>query len=477
MDKEIIVFGVGSKIEEEILYIRSRGYEIKFFVDNDKSKWGTVFANCPVYSPTEIIDGYTGKTILISSEKFKVEIIAQLKDMGIYYDNCCIGLDDFEYRISQTQYDCANINKVKRNEDIFSVLYDSQVFSLQKQGGVSRYFYEIIKRMLKKDTSISLFKGVNNSIFDFENDKKYFLNYYSHYDDIGNINVKNDINAKMIKRFVACDGKFSIYHPTYYHEYGIGNYDRLVVTVYDMIHELYGIDRLTPLRKKRLINRADGIIAISQHTKDDLINIYGIKDDQIKVIYLANSLDYDVDEEAIVKSNYILFVGNRGGYKNGRLLMSAYAHSRIAKSYKLVFMGGGNFTFEEKRTIRELKIEKNTIQISGDDSVLANLYKYAVCFVYPSSYEGFGLPLLEAMHYGTAVITSNSASLPEVAGDAALYFENGSEEDLIFALEKMTENEEMRVDYARRGIEREKLFTWDKCADETYDYYLNLLKG
>ena len=331
--------------------------------------------------------------------------------------------------------------------------------------------------MINKSNSITLFQGVNNNAFDFQRYKKEFLNHFSHYDDISSINVKSCINAQLVRKYVRCDDRFSIYHPTYYNNYLVNNYKKMVVTVYDMIHEMYHIDRLTPVRKKKILNKADGIIAISQSTKDDLIDIYGFDERKIKVIHLANSLCYEVKEEAIVKENYILFVGNRGGYKNGKLLMESFAHSRLSKDYKLVFMGGGCFTTEEKRSIEDLQIGDTVIQIPGDDKILANLYKYADCFVYPSAYEGFGLPLLEAMHYGTPVITSDSSSMPEVGGNAAVYFNQKSQESLLEALEELLGDKKKQAEYAKKGIERERLFSWDRCADETYNFYCELLDG
>ena len=137
----------------------------------------------------------------------------------------------------------------------------------------------------------------------------------------------------------------------------------------------------------------------------------------------------------------------------------------------MVFFSGGKFSDREKQIHAELGIENNVEQLSGDDAVLANLYKYAELFVYPSLYEGFGLPILEAMHYGTPVITAESSSLPEVGGDAAAYFTPDSADELTECMDRLLDDREQRKKMGQAGILREKMFSWDKSAREHMKLY------
>ena len=137
---------------------------------------------------------------------------------------------------------------------------------------------------------------------------------------------------------------------------------------------------------------------------------------------------------------------------------------------------GGAFTKKEKELFRSLKIPENKIvQISGNDMLLSSLYSSAEAFIFPSLYEGFGLPLLEAMSADCPVICSNASSFPEVAGNAAEYFDPESEESLIDALENLLFDEVRKKSLIKAGLDRVKCFSWEKCATETEAVYTKLL--
>ena len=475
--KEIIIFGTGYKMTEELPYILSRGYKVRYFVDNNKEKIGRIYENCEVRSPLSLLEEDEEETIVISSENYKEEITAQLMDMGVFYKHNCLGLTEFELIISPQDFDCPTIERIKRDKEDISVFYDFQAFSMQINGGISRYFYEVISEMeKKKQVSVSFFQGINRSCYNVDGKNNGLVNYYSERTDIRNIEVLDLINANLIGKYTNIAEEFSIYHPTYYHDLNVGKYGKMILTVHDMIHEKYHLDSVTSFRKRKMVNKADGIIAISQSTKNDLMEIFGVNDKKIKVIHLANSLNFEIREDALIEEPYILFVGNRGGYKNGELLIKAYAGSNMKNELMLVFMGGGAPTPKEKELIESYGIVDSVAFCFGDDRKLANLYKYAKLFIYPSSYEGFGIPLLEAMHYGTPVITARSSSMTEVAGEAAVYFRPDSLDSLIYAINKLAGNKELREKYKERGFEREKQFSWKKCAEETYEYYCDMLR-
>lgn len=356
-----------------------------------------------------------------------------------------------------------------------NILYDYQIFSAQKYGGISRYFYEIIKRIAYKD-KVCLYEGYHINEYGSEN-----IENLKCYQGIKRPAIRYTgwlfryLNKYNLNKF-AHDLEIDIYHPTYYEDFNI-NKGKLIVTVYDMIHELYYKNDITVIKKKNLIEKADGIIAISESTKKDLIDILNINPEKIRVIYLANSLVVDDIGDRLVKEPYVLYVGNRGGYKNFENYLKALALSKYKNDITIVCFGGGNLKKDEKSLISDLNLENKIKLFSGDDKILANLYKYAEAFVYPSKYEGFGLPPLEAMRYGTPVIASNTSSIPEVIGEAGIYFSPEDVEDMSFKIDSVLGNFELRKVLSKKGFEREKLFSWDKCANETVDFYRDILYG
>lgn len=356
------------------------------------------------------------------------------------------------------------------------VLYDHQVFSWQKYGGISRYFYEIISRLSKKEKcQLELFQGFHINRYGLEAYKENCNHYFGY---------KRKIIPKTGRLFNLFDtiafnlfatiNKYDIYHPTYYESFLEPCKSKVVVTVYDMIHELFADEfkgDKTSLKKEKLINRADAIIAISESTKRDLINIFGVDENKIKVIYLANSIMNTPSTEKFIKNPYILYVGNRNNYKNFNILTKAFAMANLKKDFKIVCFGGHEFSQEEKNLFRQLNLQNHIEQYIGDDDLLANLYQYAEIFVYPSKYEGFGIPPLEAMHYGTPVIASSASSIPEVVGDAGLYFDPNNEEELAEKMKILIHDSTLRKSLINLGVKQEKTFSWDKCADETMKYY------
>ncbi len=258
---------------------------------------------------------------------------------------------------------------------------------------------------------------------------------------------------------------------------------RRVVTVYDMIHERFP-DSFSPRDrgkqiKAHAVQRADHVICISENTRRDLIETLGIPEEKTSVCYLGCSLSTRIAQNATQKrSPYILYVGHRGGYKNFETLLRAYGHSTLLKSeFRLVCFGGGAFTSREKAMIEELGILPTSIkQVSGNDDVLAGLYNTASVFVYPSLYEGFGIPPLEAMSFDCPVVCSNAGSLPEVVGNAAEMCDPRNEENIRQAIVKVVTSSDLSRDLVSRGRLRVKIFSWERCAMETLATYKMILQ-
>lgn len=272
---------------------------------------------------------------------------------------------------------------------------------------------------------------------------------------------------------------------------------KLVVTIYDLTvitnpecHKKANIRHCTA-GAKDAIKYADSIIAISEHTKRDLIERLGAPPELITVTQLAAGEDYyevtDADkrrrarERYKLPENYILFVGSLEPRKNVKTLFKAY--SQMKESYKkefpLVIAGGrGWLNSDVPEMVKALGIEER-VKFAGyiENADIAAVYSQAAAFAYPSLYEGFGLPILEAMQCGAPVITSNTSSMPEVAGDAAVLVVPTDAEELAAALESVLADEAKRVEMRRKGLERASRFSWERCARESLEVYKKVVKN
>lgn len=356
-----------------------------------------------------------------------------------------------------------------------NILYDYQIFNLQRYGGISRYICEIAKRIALYN-DVYLFEGYHINKYGLENEKQIKKCFSKKRLPIKYTGwIFRYLNRNMIKSFIE-NLSIDIYHPTYYENLNLNN-GKLVVTVHDMIHELYGINDGTILKKKNIIEKADGIICVSEWTKRDLVNILSVDEKKIQVIHLANSLDIEVMNAPLIIDPYILYVGNRGGYKNFNKFLEAFSQSKFKDDLICICFGGGNFNSNEIRLIKKYGLQNRIKLLSGEDKTLANLYKNAEIFVFPSLYEGFGIPPLEAMHYGTPVIASNAASIPEVVGDAGIYFNADNVDDMTHKIDMVLNDNELQRILAQKGKDREKMFSWDKCASNTIEFYKKVVNG
>ncbi len=369
-----------------------------------------------------------------------------------------------------------------------NLLYDHHVFSAQQYGGVSRMFINLIRFMAQSDQiNLHLFHGLHINRFPLK-DLKNQLAFYSGTQipplPYANLWLK-PLNRHLFKLKVP--GKnIDLYHPTRYHR-GLHLWNRcpVILTVCDMIPEKFpGVfhDLKPRLRAKReSIQRADHIITISQATKKDLLEYYAndIGETPITPIHLGapEPLPEPVTPPFSHPRPYILHVGTRKqSYKNYKALLTAYASSpSLMKDYDLVTFGGPPFTADEHKTKTPLGCRDNVFHVRGGDTLLAAVYRGASLLVYPSLYEGFGLPLLEAMAYHCPVAASRTAAIPEVAGDAALYFDPTGPTDILKAMESVLSNPTLAKELVEKGARRVKAFSWPATAQKTLEVYKTCL--
>ena len=244
-----------------------------------------------------------------------------------------------------------------------------------------------------------------------------------------------------------------------------------------MTHEIYSQTYFkndkTKKYKLEAIRRSDHIICISENTKSDLVELTGVDKDKISVIYHGTSNQVNYKTKNVYKEKpYLLYVGERGGYKNFERFIKAYANSiKIKKDFNVICVGGGKVTEEEIKLINNQKIIKNISFVKANDIELSYYYLNASGLVYPSLYEGFGLPIIEAMSNECPVFTSSVSSMPEIGGDAAFYFEPLNVESIKHTLEEYLYDRNKIHEKITSGKLRAKQFTWSECCSKTNALY------
>lgn len=290
-------------------------------------------------------------------------------------------------------------------------------------------------------------------------------------------------------------GKTDVFHgPCFYCPRSLRA--KLVVTVHDMMPfrhpEYLRSDWVSSLKRtmEGSSSRADSVIAVSEFTKGEICELFKIREERIRVIYNGVAPIYyprtDRNQLEIIKKKYgipgpyFLFVGAIEPKKNIAALIDAWTALRSSTHYQypLVLVGNKGWYFEKlQKDIHHHLVRKDIIctgSIVSDD--LPYLYSGAEAFIMPSLYEGFGIPVIEAMACGTPVITSNRASMPEIAADAALLVDPLSVEDIAGAMQVIASDPTRRDKLVQTGLERAKEFSWEKTARETLSLYQTLGK-
>ncbi len=275
-----------------------------------------------------------------------------------------------------------------------------------------------------------------------------------------------------------------IVHETYYSRTSCAPRNTpKVLTVYDMIHERYPQwgsrwDQ-SAILKRVAVDRADHVICISESTRNDLLEMYDVDPKKVSVVHLGTECPTGRASKDVTSGvrPYLLYVGARQGHKNFTGFLQAFASSRrLRMDFDVVAFGGSGFTPAELQELARLGLDSSQVrQVSGGDDLLNQLYVSASAFVYPSLYEGFGLPPLEAMGHRCPVVSSNTSSMPEVIGDAGEYFDPTSVHDMAEAIERVVYSPSRIEDLVSKGLERQAKFTWERCAGQTLDIYHQLV--
>lgn len=364
------------------------------------------------------------------------------------------------------------------------ISYDYQIFSLQNVGGISRYFVELGQRLPL------LFPDIETGVL-----APLHINEYLGRSSItklgkkippfsGKHHVLPPLNW-FVSALILKKNRPDLLHETYYSSRPLPFNGPRILTVFDMIHERFpdqfqGYDRQIAAIKAKAVARADHLIAISRSTRDDLMHYLHVPEDKISVIPLASSFarDFSGKHTPLFREKpYILYVGLRDGVKNFKTLVSAFANSALLRSeYDLLCVGGGSFTAKEMYFHAKNGVQQSVKHQHVDDVMLTRLYSGATLFVYPSLYEGFGIPLLEAMQCGCPVACSDCSSMPEIAGEAAVFFNPRDAEEMGTVLEETVQSATTLAELRERGWRRAQFYTWDKCVTRTAAVYGDMLQ-
>lgn len=287
------------------------------------------------------------------------------------------------------------------------------------------------------------------------------------------------MNAFMAKKRVS-GKKNTVLHETYYTN-RIEVKAPKVITIHDMIYELFHnnleAEKEIIQQKKQAILEADAIIAVSENTKKDLLSFYPEAKDKTFVVHhgVSQSTYPEINKYNRPKP-FMLHIGNRGWYKNFEQLLEVFGEQKnINAAFDLICFGGGMATPKEEALIKKYNLQDKVFFVSGDDTLLISLYKSAAALIYISNYEGFGMPVLEAMALSCPVLCSNTSSLPEVYGNAALAIDPKNKEALVEGMNTILFDSVLRKNLVQAGLIRAAQFTWKKCAQETLAIYKTLI--
>ena len=367
------------------------------------------------------------------------------------------------------------------------IIYDAQIFKFQVYGGVSRYFVNLAQRIAREEQVIvSASLHVNNYLSELPQGLVKGTKF----------SWRPRRGARVLEwvgsafdQMVISSSCPDILHETYYsYKSQAPASVPSVLTVYDMIHERFANwfsqNDDTARRKAAAVSRASHVICISENTRRDLLELYDLDPNKVSVVHLGydllNAGPHSVEMASALHKSlpYLLYVGERDGYKNFKALLRAYASSAwLSGNFRIICFGGRPFRADELDLFCELSIKPSQIeQVVGSDNMLAVYYQNAAAFVYPSLYEGFGIPPLEAMALGCPVVCSKSSSVPEVVGDAGEYFDPQHIESIRTSVEAVLQSTERRAELIRKGFKKCAEFSWDRCASETLEIYRGLVR-
>lgn len=369
------------------------------------------------------------------------------------------------------------------------ILYDGQIYGWQAAGGINRYFANLIGRLPADCVPTLLVKEVREVNFPSHPNLQVYRYGVRRFAGLSHrlsvlYSRLHDVYMDNVTRFE----RFDLAHPTYYTLFNGRNAAAyrcpLVVTVHDMIHELFP-ERVDPSgdfaeAKRRAVMAADAIICVSENTKKDLLERLPVPAEKVSVVYHASDIhiEQSYGPEPVPSRPYYLYVGHRTPYKNFDGLLRAFSKAVTSNPELALCVVGPPFEEDEVKFIADLRLSGHVENYGhASDAHLAKLYRCSRALVYPSLYEGFGFPPLEAMSCGTVAVVADTSCLPEIVGDAGVLFDPRRDDELIHTLLRLAEDDAAREELIRRGGLRASQFGWDKTVGQTVAVYRSVAAG
>ena len=355
------------------------------------------------------------------------------------------------------------------NNKNHSILFDNIIFSLQKAGGISVYWSELLKRFIRDQYNLEIheYLGAQNNLFrqDIDISTNQIINH-----------SQLSLAIERYLPFLHSNKSHSIFHSSYY-RFPLFFSGRVITTVFDFTYEKYknGLGRYVhSLQKHMALSHSDGVICISTSTKNDLFDFMPTYPaERVQVIPLSYSSEFSCPDqikhdggEFFFTQPYLVFVGERSGYKNFSYVIEAM---KYLDDYHLVIIGGGSIETIQNELNSVCKGRYSHFQ-GLTNKKLNSLYHRAHALIYPSAYEGFGLPVLEAMASGCPVIACNSSSIPEVAGNAGLLLDQINAAKIVEKVHALS-HVETRAVQIQLGLNNIKRFDWEICYQSTLSFY------
>jgi len=336
-------------------------------------------------------------------------------------------------------------------------MLDGIIYSLQRHGGITVYFNELLRRLASQNFAhrTVVYAGASDHA-------------------LGLPSLPEVRKSRIAERYRRCQVPVEarLFHSSYYRLPDIPI--PTVTTVHDFTYERFstGLRRWVHSKQKfDAIRGSQAVICISENTRRDLLQFLPEVDPaRVHVIYNGVGEAFtpiQLEQRRWSKRPTVLFVGARGGYKHFATLVSALA---LLPDLGLLCVGGGPLDESERLAVERALPHRFEHRSGVTEQALNAIYNEAFCLAYPSAYEGFGIPLLEAMRAGCPVIAVNGSSIPEVAGDAALLLDRPGVDELVSAL-KQLQDTELRASLRRKGFEQASHFSWEKMFEETLRVY------
>jgi len=378
------------------------------------------------------------------------------------------------------------------------ILFDYQIFESQRFGGISKVFSELIIELRKyADVEIAIIESDNEHLrntglfHDIKPINKLFKLVFSPDHYLGQRTIKQIIkkvhflNRNINRNKTYCiskikEGNFDVFVPTYFDDYFLPylNGKDFSLVIHDFIPERFGFDDYQINQKKKLASIARWIIVPSKQTKDDCHHYLSIDYQKIFVSYWGHHAPLVTICRNITDNNYLLYVGSRTEYKNFIPFLHEFAKLKKIDPSLTLLCTGSKFSTSETQIIQQLQLMDSVINVFVQDSDMPSLFHNAKAFVYPSSYEGFGLPILDAFAAQCPVFLFDNLCFREIAGNAACYFDfDGNQSFSDVYLHFCEQYNENRRTLTQKGTERLRMYSWGKTAETWFSLLDNQIES